>query len=233
MLDWKRLVTANRVLIVYVGLNLPCFLNPFHAVLRLLDLVMPEMDGIATAGGLKRIMPDVPFCSNLEQYMSHHDAYQSPRGLLRESFLSLASTKESPRPEQCPHLGETAMGHPLPVGSSVDFHDSRRDLSRVQRKHSMSNSNGIDPDSSPAASSDRPELVHDGESASRKSQLRRGPCAVWPRFVCSAKIHTPENDGNSLVARIRADQQAVFDLLRSVESGPERPSLKKAKEVGR
>ena len=43
-------------------------------------------------------------------------------------------------------------------------------------------------------------------------------------------IHTPDDDGSSLVARIRKDQQTVFDLM---HSGSEKPPLEKAKEVGR
>jgi len=46
------------------------------------------------------------------------------------------------------------------------------------------------------------------------------------------EIHAPENDESSLVARIRADQQAVFEMLRSAEN-LENPPLEKAKEVGR
>lgn len=58
--------------------------------------------------------------------------------------------------------------------------------------------------------------------------------ALYGRALSVAQeIHTPENEGNALVARIRKDQQAVFELMRSPETGPERPPLEKAKEVGR
>jgi hypothetical protein len=58
--------------------------------------------------------------------------------------------------------------------------------------------------------------------------------ALYGRALSVAQeIHTPENDGNSLVARIRADQQAVFEMLRSGESSPGNPPLEKAKDVGR
>jgi hypothetical protein len=46
------------------------------------------------------------------------------------------------------------------------------------------------------------------------------------------EIHTPENDGNILVTRIRADQQAVFEMLRSGRSGMGRPPLEKTQKVG-
>jgi len=47
------------------------------------------------------------------------------------------------------------------------------------------------------------------------------------------EIQTPENDEDVLVARIRTDQQAVFEMLRSGESGLEKPPLEKAQKVGR
>jgi hypothetical protein len=44
--------------------------------------------------------------------------------------------------------------------------------------------------------------------------------ALYTRAVSVAQqIRTPENDANDLVARIRADQQAVFEILRVGESG--------------
>ncbi len=47
------------------------------------------------------------------------------------------------------------------------------------------------------------------------------------------EIHTPGNGANTLVTRIRKDQQAVFELLRSPESSLENPPLEKAEKVGR
>ena len=46
------------------------------------------------------------------------------------------------------------------------------------------------------------------------------------------EIRTPENDGDVLVTRIRTDQQAVFEMLRSGKSGLERAPLKKAQKAG-
>ncbi len=52
--------------------------------------------------------------------------------------------------------------------------------------------------------------------------------ALYTRALSVAQeIHTPENEGNVLVARIRTDQQAVFEILRSGERG-EKPPLQKA-----
>ncbi len=58
--------------------------------------------------------------------------------------------------------------------------------------------------------------------------------ALYGRALSVAQeIHTPENDGNVLVTRIRTDQQAVFEMLRSGESGLEKPPLEKVQKVGR
>lgn len=53
--------------------------------------------------------------------------------------------------------------------------------------------------------------------------------ALYGRALSIAQeIHTPKNDENSLVTRIRTDQQAVFELLRSGEIGLEKPPMEKA-----
>jgi hypothetical protein len=58
--------------------------------------------------------------------------------------------------------------------------------------------------------------------------------ALYDRALSvTQEIHTPENDGNVLVTRIRTDQQAVFEILRSGEGGLEKPPLEKAQKVGR
>ncbi len=50
--------------------------------------------------------------------------------------------------------------------------------------------------------------------------------ALYTRALSVAQqIHTPENVGNILVDRIRADQKAAFDLLRLEGHGPEASSL--------
>jgi hypothetical protein len=58
--------------------------------------------------------------------------------------------------------------------------------------------------------------------------------ALYTRALSAAQvIHTPDNDQNALVARIRTDQQAVFEVLHARESAPEKPPLEKAQKVGR
>jgi hypothetical protein len=58
--------------------------------------------------------------------------------------------------------------------------------------------------------------------------------APYGRALSVAKgIHPPDNDGNVLFTRIQADQQAVFEMLRSEENGLEKPPLEKAQKVGR
>ncbi len=58
--------------------------------------------------------------------------------------------------------------------------------------------------------------------------------ALYGRALSVAQeIHTPEDDGNSLVTRIRKDQQAVFEMLRSGDSGLEKPPMEKAQKAGR
>lgn len=58
--------------------------------------------------------------------------------------------------------------------------------------------------------------------------------ALYGRALSVAQeIHTPDNEGSTLVTLIRKDQQAVFELLRSRESGLEKPPIEKAQKVGR
>ena len=50
--------------------------------------------------------------------------------------------------------------------------------------------------------------------------------ALYTRALSVAEqIYTSDNDRNVLVARIRTDQQAAFDLLRIAESDLEKSSL--------
>ena len=58
--------------------------------------------------------------------------------------------------------------------------------------------------------------------------------ALYGRALSVAQqIYNPENDGHVLVTRIRTDQQAVFEMLRSGESELEKPPLERAQQVGR
>ena len=129
-------------------------------------------------------------------------------------------------------LGEGAIGADLSVGSRVDSPDFRRNLHSVQGKHSMSNPNGVDPihlrqlramAENLCTLANRHRDNHNYVVAHALSGR-----ALW----LAQEIHTPENDGNVLVSRIRTDQQAVLEMLRSGESGLERPPLEKAQKVG-
>jgi hypothetical protein len=51
-------------------------------------------------------------------------------------------------------------------------------------------------------------------------------------FSVAQQIGTPENDENTLLARIRTEQQAAFEMLRAGESGPAKLPLGKAPKVG-
>ena len=58
--------------------------------------------------------------------------------------------------------------------------------------------------------------------------------ALYGRALSVAlEIRTPEHDRDSLVTRIRTDQQAVFEMLRAGESGVEKARLERAQKVGR
>ena len=129
--------------------------------------------------------------------------------------------------------GESAMGAHLLVGSSVDASDFHRELSSVQRKHSMSSSNGVDVNRVRQVRA-MAENLCTLANRHRENHNYVVAHALYGRALTVAQeIHTPENDENALVARIRKDQQAVFEMLRSGESNQENPPLEKAKEVGR
>jgi hypothetical protein len=57
--------------------------------------------------------------------------------------------------------------------------------------------------------------------------------ALYSRALSVAQqIRPPENDENTLVARIRTEQQAAFEMLRAGASGLEKLPLGKAQKVG-
>jgi hypothetical protein len=134
---------------------------------------------------------------------------------------------------EAPLLGESAIGSHISMGSGVDSLDFHRNLSNVQRKHSMSSSNGMDPTRLRQLQA-MAENLCTLANRHRENHNYVVAHALYGRALSVAQeIRTPENDGNALVTRIRKDQQAVFEMLRSVESNPENPPLQKAKEVGR
>ncbi len=140
---------------------------------------------------------------------------------------------ESGSADDAPLFGKDAIGAHLSVSSQVDSPDFRRNLHSVQRKHSMSNSNGVDPIHLRQLRA-MAENLCTLANRHRENHNYVVAHALYGRALSVAQeIHTPENDGNALVTRIRADQQAVFEMLRSGESGLEKPPLEKAQKVGR
>ena len=94
---------------------------------------------------------------------------------------------ESGPADDAPLFGKDAIGAHLSGSSRVDFPDFRRNLHSVQRKHSMSNSNGVDPIHLRQLRAMAENLCTVSESASRKSQLCRGPCSVRSCSVRGAR----------------------------------------------
>jgi hypothetical protein len=129
-------------------------------------------------------------------------------------------------------FGESTRGAHISVGSSIDSFDSRSDLFSVQRKHSISKSNGADLTRLRQLQA-MVENLCTLASRHRENHNYVVAHALYGRALSVAlEIRTPEKDGNALVMRIRKDQQAVFELLSSGEN-LDKPPLEKAKEVGR
>jgi len=130
-------------------------------------------------------------------------------------------------------LGENATVSHISVGGAVESPDFRRELSDVQRKHSMSSSNGVDLNRVRQLRA-MVENLCTLANRHRENHNYVVAHALYGRALAVAQeIHTPENDENALVTRIQKDQQAVFEMLSSGESNQENPPLEKAKEVGR
>jgi hypothetical protein len=128
---------------------------------------------------------------------------------------------------------EGAIGAHLSVGSGVDFPEFRRNVHSGQRKHSMSNSKDF-------SAIHLRQLRAMAENLCTLANRHRDnhnyvvAHALYGRALTVAQeAHIPENDGKVLVSRIQADQQAVFEMLRSGESSLEKPPLEKAQRVGR
>src|SRR5260370_12394334 len=135
--------------------------------------------------------------------------------------------------DEAPLLGEGATGARLLMGSRVDSRDFLRNLNTGQRKHSMSSSNGVDPIHLRQLRAIAENLCTLA-NRHRENHNYVVAYALYGRALSVAQeIHTPENDGNVLLTRIRTDQQAVFEMLRSGKNGLEKPPLEKAQKVGR
>jgi len=131
-------------------------------------------------------------------------------------------------------LSESAIHTHLSVGNRIDSIDSQRNLHGVQRKHSMSNSDGMDPIRLRQLRAIAENLCTQA-NRHRDNNNYLVAHALYGRALCVAQeIRTPEHDTDSLVTRIRTDQQAVFEMLRrSGQNCLEKSPLEKAQKVGR
>jgi hypothetical protein len=130
-------------------------------------------------------------------------------------------------------FGEGAIGAHLSAGNHADSLESRHNLRRIQRKHSMSNSNGVDPIQLRQLRAMAENLCTQANHH-RENQNYLVAYGLYGRALSVAQaIPTSKHDENALVARIRTDQQAVFEMLRSAESGLKKTPLEKAQKVGR
>ncbi len=129
-------------------------------------------------------------------------------------------------------LSFSAIDAHLSVGSRIDSLDSDRNLPSVQRKPSMRN-DGMDPIRLRQLRAIAENLCTQA-NRHRDNNNYLVAYALYGRALSVAQeIRTPEHDTESLVTRIRTHQQAVFEMLRSGESGLDKPPLEKAQKVGR
>jgi len=135
-----------------------------------------------------------------------------------------------PTPKALP--GDSANGSHICVDGVVDSRDFHRNLSSLQRTLFMSRSNGIDPTRLRQLRAIADNLC---TLANRHRENKNYVVAhaLYGRALEVAKeIHTPDDDGSALVARIRKDQETVFEMMRCSDI-PEKPPLEKATEAGR
>ncbi len=97
----------------------------------------------------------------------------------------------------------------------------------------MSKSNGVDPMQVRQLRAMAENLCTQANHH-RENQNYLVAYGLYGRALSVAQeIPTSEHDENTLVARIRTDQQAVFERLRSAENGLKKTPLEKAQKVGR
>ncbi len=141
-------------------------------------------------------------------------------------------TAESGAADEPSVLNESAIDAHLSVGRRIDSLDSHRNLLIVQRKHSMS-TDGMEPIRLRQLRAIAENLCTQA-NRHRDNNNYLVAYALYGRALCVAQeIPTPEHDTDSLVNRIRTDQQAVFEMLRSGENCLEKSPLEKAQKVGR
>jgi len=129
-------------------------------------------------------------------------------------------------------LSYSAVDTHLSVGSRIDSLDSHRNLHGVQRKHSMSN-DGMDPIRLRQLRAIAENLCTQANRHRDNNNYLVAHALYGRALSVALEIRTPEHDRDSLVTGIRKDQQTVFEMLRSGESGLDKPPLEKAQKVGR
>lgn len=130
-------------------------------------------------------------------------------------------------------LEEGGIGGHISVGNRIDSSDFQRNILGVQRKRSMSNSNGVDPMRLRQLRAIAENLCTLA-NRHRENHNYVVAHALYGRALSVAQeIHTLEKDGSVLSTRIRTDQQAVFEMLRAGESAAQNTPLEKAQKVGR
>jgi len=141
-------------------------------------------------------------------------------------------TTEGEPADKTSRRGEGAIDIHVPAGSPVDSLVFRRNLHSFQRKHSMSKSNGVDPIQLRQLRAMAENLCTQANHH-RENHNYLVAYGLYGRALSVAQgIPTSEHDENALVARIRTDQQAVFERLRSAENGLKKTPLEKAQKVG-
>jgi hypothetical protein len=130
-------------------------------------------------------------------------------------------------------FGKGAIDAHLFAANRVDSLEFRRNLHNVQRKHSMTNANSVGPIHLRQLRAMAENLCTQANHH-RENHNYLVAYGLYGRALSVAQeIHTPENDGSVLVTRIRADQQAVLEMLRSEENCLEISPSEKAQKVGR
>jgi hypothetical protein len=142
-------------------------------------------------------------------------------------------TTEGEPADKTSRFGEGAIGPHLSAGNHAESLESRHNLRSIQRKHSMSNSNGVDPIQVRQLRAMAENLCIQANHH-RENHNYLVAYGLYARALSIAQeIPASEHGENALVARIRTDQQAVFEMLRSAEGGLKKTPLEKAQKVGR
>jgi hypothetical protein len=147
--------------------------------------------------------------------------------------LALGKLRQKVGPQtKHPVAAKARLTFTFPRAAPVDSLVFRRNLHSFQRKHSMSKSNGVDPIQLRQLRAMAENLCTQANHH-RENHNYLVAYGLYGRALSVAQgIPTSEHDENALVARIRTDQQAVFEMLRSEENGRKTTPLEKAQKVG-